>query len=158
VKNQRRARASEPAKIAARGVRVGRATGFAPDGRVLVRCHESAEPVPARIVSGVSREMLDRAIVSNGELLLAFEGDDPSRPFVLGVIDEPAPSSIAEPSALVRRDGERLVIEAEGEIELRCGGSSIVLRKDGRVAIEGRDVHTRAKRRNRIRGGSVAIN
>ncbi len=54
--------------------------------------------------------------------------------------------------------GDRQVIEAEHELVLRCGAAAITLRADGTVRITGRDITSWARRRHRIRGGSVAIN
>jgi hypothetical protein len=41
---------------------------------------------------------------------------------------------------------------------LRCGAAAITLRADGTVRITGRDITSWARRRQRIRGGSVSIN
>jgi hypothetical protein len=51
-----------------------------------------------------------------------------------------------------------VVIEATEMLTLKCGESSVALRKDGKTMILGNDVLSRAKRTNRIKGGSVAIN
>ena len=51
-----------------------------------------------------------------------------------------------------------VLIEAMESLKLVCGESSIELHKDGKLLIRGNDVVTRAKRTNRIKGGSVAIN
>jgi hypothetical protein len=53
---------------------------------------------------------------------------------------------------------ESIVLEAQQEIALRCGQSSLTLRRDGKIVLRGRDVVSRASRRNKIRGGSVDIN
>jgi hypothetical protein len=53
---------------------------------------------------------------------------------------------------------DHLMIEAGESLSLKCGESSVDLRKDGKLMIRGVDVLTRAKRRQRIKGGSVAIN
>jgi len=55
-------------------------------------------------------------------------------------------------------DGERLVFEAEKEIEIKCGKSSIVLTKAGKVLIKGKYLSARSSGVNRIKGGSVLIN
>jgi hypothetical protein len=55
-------------------------------------------------------------------------------------------------------DGAADVIEAKHELVLRCGAASITLRADGTVRVTGRDITSWARRRHRIRGGSVAIN
>ena len=55
-------------------------------------------------------------------------------------------------------DGRRVVLEAHDEIVLRCGESSISLRKDGKVVIRGRELVSRAAEINKIKGGAVHIN
>ncbi|MFO1155357.1 MAG: DUF6484 domain-containing protein [Rhodospirillales bacterium] len=67
------------------------------------------------------------------EAALAFIAGDPQRPIILGLIarpsppaasvqDEPGADAGAPPPALdARLDGERVVLSAEREIELRCG-------------------------------------
>jgi hypothetical protein len=55
-------------------------------------------------------------------------------------------------------DGRRVVLEAADEIVLRCGESSITLKRDGRVLIKGAYVETASRGVNRIKGGSVKIN
>lgn len=49
-------------------------------------------------------------------------------------------------------------LEAEHEIELTCGKTTIKMSDDGTVAIRGVNVATRAAHTNRIRGGNVQIN
>ena len=53
---------------------------------------------------------------------------------------------------------DHLVLEAGEKLTLKCGDASLDLRKDGKLMILGQDVLTRAKRTQRIKGGSVAIN
>lgn len=53
---------------------------------------------------------------------------------------------------------EELVIEAKKGLTLRCGDGSITLRADGKILIKGQDLVSHARRLNRIKGGSVAIN
>ena len=49
-------------------------------------------------------------------------------------------------------------LEASDEINLRCGKSEIVLRKNGKIIIKGIEVVNRAANKNKIRGASVLIN
>jgi hypothetical protein len=51
-----------------------------------------------------------------------------------------------------------VVIAAGASLALSCGAAGITLRGDGRVLIDGLDIASRARRLNRITGGSVAIN
>ena len=55
-------------------------------------------------------------------------------------------------------DGDRLVLDAKKEIVLRCGGSEIVMRKDGKVVIRGNNIISRSAGPNKIKGTSVNIN
>jgi hypothetical protein len=55
-------------------------------------------------------------------------------------------------------DGERLVLRAGREIEIRCGDASIVLTKAGKVLIKGTFVLSRSRGANKIKGAHVAIN
>jgi hypothetical protein len=53
---------------------------------------------------------------------------------------------------------DTMIIEAKTGLTLRVGEGSITVREDGRILIKGKDLVSHAKRVNRIRGGSVAIN
>lgn len=53
---------------------------------------------------------------------------------------------------------DEIVIEAGKRFVLKCGEARIEFREDGRLLIRGTDVVSSAKRTNRIKGGSVAIN
>jgi hypothetical protein len=55
-------------------------------------------------------------------------------------------------------DGERVTIEAEHELELRCGKASIVLRASGEIVIRGASLLSRSSGANRIKGATVEIN
>ena len=58
----------------------------------------------------------------------------------------------------VRIDGERLVLQAEREIELRCGDASLVLTRAGKVILRGNYVVSRSRGVNKIKGAWVDIN
>jgi hypothetical protein len=83
------------------------------------------------------------------------EGDE-ERGVVLGRIG-PSKAPVAEPQKKQDTPDE-LVIEAKKNLTFKCGDGSITLRKDGKILIKGKDLVSRAKRMNRIKGGSVAIN
>ena len=57
-----------------------------------------------------------------------------------------------------QKEPENLVIEANKQLKLKCGQSSIVMRRDGKLVVKGLDIVSRAKRNNKIKGGSVHIN
>jgi hypothetical protein len=110
-----------------------------------------------------------------GDCVLCFiDQDDPERGVILGRIGEPAvrvePTARVEPAVGVdptppsgparapTQIPDTLVIEARESITLRVGDGSITIREDGKVLIKGKDLVSHARRVNRIKGGSVAIN
>jgi hypothetical protein len=58
----------------------------------------------------------------------------------------------------VEADGERLIINANEHLVLRCGKACMTLRRDGRIEIRGETIVSQATGANRIRGGSVELN
>lgn len=84
-------------------------------------------------------------------VLVLMPGPGETRGIVLGTVgayESPRP----EPAP------RELKLEARERIELVCGESALTLDAEGRVLLKGRDVVTRAKRSQRIRGGTVHIN
>jgi hypothetical protein len=111
-----------------------------------------AGPVPTRLLVELDARALKVAVETRQPAALMFEGGDPSRPLIVGLVQ--APGSARE----ARVDGKRVVLTGTEEVELRCGEASISLKKDGKLVIRGAYVETRAKGTNRIKGGSVQIN
>jgi hypothetical protein len=99
------------------------------------------------------REAHAAAAHGGGAVLLVFEQERSDQPVIVGLLD-PTPRKPTE----VLVDGKRVVLDGQDEVVLRCGESSITLRRNGRVVIRGTYVETRAQGVNRIRGGSVQIN
>lgn len=92
-------------------------------------------------------------------LALGFESANPYRPIILGLLlAAPRPSPAAGNPLEIRRDAERIVIEAESELELRCGEAVILLTADGHIQLRGGYITSHASASQRIRGGSVQIN
>lgn len=58
----------------------------------------------------------------------------------------------------VRISGKHVRIAADEELTLECAGGSVRIDKRGKVVVLGTDVTSRAKRLNKIKGASVAIN
>jgi hypothetical protein len=75
------------------------------------------------------------------------------RGVVLGRVGAYTPQSIVASQSV-----DHFQVEAKESISLKCGESAIEMRKDGKVLISGKDVVSHAKRTQRIKGGSVAIN
>jgi len=103
----------------------------------------------ARTVISISEKEVGQQAV------LAFEDGDFAKPIILGLIK--TAENVAS-KVVVEADGDRFVVVADREIELRCGEASITLTRAGKVLIKGEYVLTRAKGINRIKGAAVSIN
>lgn len=83
---------------------------------------------------------------------------------MIGKIVQNTPAGAAEVTDNANGDGsvapmeKRVCIEASEGIELRCGESVIKLDSNGKITILGKDVTTRARKTNKIKGASVRIN
>jgi len=92
-------------------------------------------------------------------VVLLFEGGDPLRPLVTGVLrDTAAVPRAGNGEVEVDADGERLVVTAKQQLVLRCGKASITLTKAGKVLIQGTYVSSHSSGVNRVKGGSVQLN
>jgi hypothetical protein len=129
------------------GVSVASFAGFDPDGRFLVEVG-GGEPVVALSTIGLTEADVRTQVV------VAYENGHAGRLIIIGRLQERATS----PASGIKVDGERLVIRAEREIELRCGDASIVLTRAGKVLIRGNYVLTRSRGANKIKGAFVDIN
>jgi hypothetical protein len=118
-------------------------------------------PLPAR--STVELSLLRAA--APREVLLVFEAERSDAPIIVGIMRvEVARENVEErptgenPTSHSALEGQRVTLDGQDEIVLRCGEASITLRRNGRVVIRGSYVESRARGVNRIRGGSVQVN
>ncbi len=143
---------------------IGRLAAPGPMGEIQVECCGSTKA--ARLLSGISRNELNRPQNRGRDVLLIFEEGDPGRPIIIGLMGNPIESLVAMESSVqshaqtreILLDGKRITIEAEEEVVLKCGPGSITLRKDGKIVIKGTHLLSRSSGPNRIKGGSVNIN
>ena len=142
---------SSPPPLASRveGVVVGRIASVGPSGALWVTFAGAPEQgFAARAATEVTKEDEGR------EVALMFEEGDPRRPIVMGKMVSPLATGPTEAVA----DGRRVEINAEEEIVLRCGESSLTLTRAGKIILRGAYVLSRSSGVNRIQGGSVEIN
>jgi len=151
--------AAEPASLAGpgpiHGVLVGELLALADGGTTpLVRFEGQTAALRARTTVDLHGPHIGQPVV------LMFEGGDPGRPIVMGVVRQAAGWPLADPPARVEvdADGQRLIVSAKEQMVLRCGKASITLTKAGKVLIEGSYVLSRSTGVNRIKGGSVQLN
>jgi hypothetical protein len=116
---------------------------------------------------------LDRtALAASGgrrEVVLLFDGGDPTRPIVAGFLEPEVPTPALDavlagaPACgavpeIAEVDGRRVVLDGKDEVVLRCGKASITLRRNGKIVLRGAYVETHAEGTNRIKGATVKIN
>jgi hypothetical protein len=149
--------------------RVGRIVRVAEDGVAWVDFPGNPQPGPV-----AARSLLDAAAAPTATpdalvdqpVLLAFDGADPSLPIVCGIVrtqlqPKPVVPTVALNVDAVRDvlvDGRQLVFNAGQQILLRCGKSSVLLRRDGKVVIRGTQLLSRASGSNKIKGGTIDLN
>jgi len=109
------------------------------------------ELVPARSTVALRHDMI------GAELALTCHNGDWARPIILGVLlDDPRQRPSAALAAEV--DGERLVLQAQREVVLKCGDASITLTRAGKVIIRGQYILSRSSGYNKIKGAAIDIN
>ena len=159
------------------GVVIGRlAPGSTAAAPKVLFDENGGTPVTARTAVALDAPLVDRAVASRRGVLLQFERGKLDKPIIVGLLQEqptllsellatggtkaaPSPREPARKSRTeAKLDGKRVVLEAENEIELRCGDSSITLSRDGKIIVKGAYVETYSRGVNRIKGGAVKIN
>jgi hypothetical protein len=140
--------------IAETGISLSRGTilELQEDGSILVTV--PGDP-PLRLVCDFlqTADAPALALCAGDEVLVSLPRGLDDRGCVLGRI---GPYRRPEPPEAA--DNRHVVIEAEKDLQLKCGPASVTLHQDGKVLIQGLDVVSRAKRNQRIKGGSVQIN
>lgn len=104
-------------------------------------------PIPARTAIASAN--------AGDTVLLVFDGGDPTRPIIVGVVRDRFEKSHPQRLKIAAKE---ILVEGTEEVSLRCGESSLILRKDGKAVLKGREVLSRASRTNRIKGATVQVN
>lgn len=141
------------------GIVIGTLSAFADNGDALVNIDEFG----LQKIAAQSLMELDHTHVTQ-QVALGFQAGNPYRPIVLGLLHHPTPrvevvdDSPHHQALEIMQQGNRIVIEAEQELELRCGEAVILLTADGHIQLRGGYITSHADATQRIRGGSVQIN
>ncbi len=139
------------------GVLLGELVAIAEEGRTPLVCYPG-QPITTAI-GACSVVDLHGAHIGK-RLVLMFEGGDPLRPIVMGVLREGNGWPLEERPGQVEVDvdGERMTVSAREQLVLRCGKASVTLTKAGKVLIQGTYVSSRSSGVNRVKGGSIQLN
>jgi len=132
------------------GVVIGILLGFSPDGSPLVAFsgNPGEQALAARFTTRPDASDL------GCEVALLFEGGDPQRPVLIGVVRRPERRDARE-MTIATVDRQQLVLSAEQEVVLRCGRASITLTRAGKVLIKGDYVSSRSSGTQRLCGASI---
>jgi hypothetical protein len=165
---------------------VGRIVSITEKGVALVDFPQNGiTPIAARsLLTDADRQQLTDLPAS---VLLTFDGADLSKPIITGIVSDTlfAPlvnkqdkvdsskqdalidtaskeksfsTGLINKSTDAKIDGNTVTFDAKEEILLRCGKSSILLRKNGKIVIKGTNLISRSSASNKIKGSSVNIN
>ncbi len=139
------------------GVQIGELVAIADEGcRPLVLY--PGQPGTAALAARTTVDLHGTHI--GNRVVLMFEGSNPGRPIIMGVLREASgwPLEQTPGQVEVHADGDRMIVSAGEQLVLRCGKASITLTKAGKVLIEGAYVLSRSSGVNRVKGGSVQLN
>ena len=136
----------------------GRLLGFDTEDQPLV---SGLAAPPGHVVAARTAVSLRRQMVGS-EVVVVYDGGNLERPIIIGVIesrrfsldDAPVPADLVS----IEADNERFVVNAEREIVLRCGDSSITLTRAGKVIIKGSYILSRSSGYNKIKGAAIDLN
>lgn len=157
------------------------------DTQVLTR-ERVSQPAVHVVIGSIKEIVNDQAIVSYEKNLMpysqpalatvAISSEDVTRqvtllftengqPIIMGFLtpisnqDASPTASIVESNNMafdIIQDGQHCVIQASKSITLTCGKSSITMKQDGEISINGEQITTKARKAQKIIGGSVHIN
>ncbi|WP_086930348.1 DUF6484 domain-containing protein [Agarilytica rhodophyticola] len=109
------------------------------------------QPIVMGIVRSTLMNLLDNIKVAQPEMSTPVELEQQRH-------EEVNPPMQEQLQEQVLVDGKQVTIEAQENIVLRCGESSITLTKSGKIMIRGNYLLNRSTGVNRILGGSVQVN
>jgi len=141
-------------------VLTGHLAGLDGEGRILFLPDGSAQ-APIAVTIGTPEPdgvLIKAARVQRRALVTVVEN---GRPVLVGLLRDRVEQHASDTSTgdlAVFADGETVNIQANRQIELRCGKASLLLRADGRVILSGTYVVSTSRGPNKIRGATVTLN
>ncbi len=132
--------------------------GGAAQSGILVEIRADGSPLvdfPGNELGPIRARTAIASATAGDSVLLVFDGGDPTRPIIVGVLRDRLDKGHPPQLKLAAKE---ILVEGTEEVSLRCGESSLTLRKDGKAVLKGREVLSRASRTNRIRGATVQLN
>jgi hypothetical protein len=139
----------------------GHLRGLDAEGRPIFQPEGSEERVPVAIGTELSDGVIVRAVRRERRAIVVRTADETPRWILIGLVRDRVGEKAreAKPGRLeVTVDGEKVKLEAEHDIELKCGQASITLRYDGRIEVRGTHILSASRGPNRVKGATIALN
>ena len=139
----------------------GHLRGLDDEGRPLFQPEGAEESIPVAIGVELSDGVIVRAIRRQRRAIVVRTADQAPRWILIGLVRDRVneKARVAKTGRLeVTVDGEKLKLEAEHDIELKCGEASITLRYDGRIEVRGTHILSASRGPNRVKGATIALN
>lgn len=150
----------------------GKVNGFAESGSVLIDIPDIEQSIPCSVLTMSKSEIPQFEV---GDKVLVIFNSSENKGYILGFVNVTGslPKKVVENSdeqkdhlemTLPQKpkelnvNGKKITIEADDEIYLKCGKSSFLMSKDGKVIIRGTYLVSRSSGVNKVKGTSVAIN
>jgi hypothetical protein len=142
-------------------LRTGHLVAIDDEGRLLFQPEGEGDRIPVTIGMDVSDGALVRAVRRRHRALVMRSADTAPRWILVGLVRERIGQKArdAKPGRLeVTLDNEKVKLEAEHDIELKCGQASITLRYDGRIELRGTHILSASRGPNRVKGATIDLN
>ena len=134
------------------------------DNQIMIAYERNLMPLVQPALATI--EISDADISRQVALLFTEQG----QPIVMGFITAPVvktestvntESTINPESTMafdIVQDGEHCQIQASKSITLKCGDSSFTMNSQGEIAINGKNITSKARKKNNIVGGTINLN
>lgn len=151
--------AMSKALLAGMKIKRGRVVAICEDGVIQVESDAEGLPVSCEFLR-TSSGLLPELHVGDAVLYVLEEAA--MRGYVLGVIQKYGASAQTTNDKLRHSTNEQEVRElkfnAAEKIEFRCGESTLLMNKNGKIVMKGRNITSRAREAQKIKGATVNLN
>ena len=163
---------------------IGELVGVNDNGEALVVYSQSPVSSPIPALSALSTEDVSSIVSFPVKVMITFDNGRRDHPIIAGLIktklfsmdvlareNKEKAGTIEKPEQQVTQvvsnnpnalhteiDGKKIILTGKEEILLKCGKSSILMRRDGKIVIKGDNITSRSSSSNKIKGSSVSIN
>ncbi|GAC19415.1 DUF6484 domain-containing protein [Paraglaciecola arctica] len=139
---------------------IGQFIGLDEQQRPLITSPCHIKPVVAQAIVTIK----DDPLLLSGNNVILFMGGD--IPIIMGFISDTLDPEHQSSSGLLgdvltsslHVDGKKIILQAQNEVVLKCGKSSLSLSRNGKVTIKGTNITTRSSGANKIKGANVQVN